>query len=282
MRKILLCTTQKSSDENEGKLKLLWNFLNDKEKATKRIDPLNAFKKTYAYNQLSEECKDNLDKYLGYEYESELDAKEALQNLMYYFEDSNNEKIEVKVARAKNGNKCKVVIFDKKHSHSEEVNFEISEKFSASPFRWSTVFSICMLSIFLSIFVMNILGFNIEEQKPTINDIPNYLCIFIVAFTVLAFIYCGCFKAFSQLKKLYSFEGNFSLALILVVIAFEFYFCSSERIAIGCVIALIGMIFCGFNAKNGLTFDRAVKGILVVVTAPITKTIGSLLFKIKG
>lgn len=282
MRKII-CINNKECEKCSVEKCSVKDFFGDPEDKKRRAEnPLNAFKKTYAYNQLSEECKDNLDKYLGYEYESELDAKEALKNLMYYFEDSNNEKIEVKVARSKNGNECKVVVFEKKHSHSEEVNFEISGKFSASPFRWLTVFSICMLSIFLSIFVMNILGFNIEEQKPTINDIPNYLCIFIVAFTVLAFIYCGCFKAFSQLKKLYSFEGNFSFALILVVIAFEFYCLPSERITIGCVIVLIGMIFCIFNAKNGLSFDRAVKGILVVVTAPITKTIGSLLFKIKG
>lgn len=279
MRKII-CINQENKECEKYSVK---DFFGDPEDKKRRAEnQLNAFKKTYAYNQLSEECRDNLDKYLGYEYESELDAKEALQNLLYFFEDSNNEKIEVKVVRAKNGNECKVVVFDKKHSHSEEVNFKISGKFSASPFRWLTVVSIFMLSIFLSIFVMNISGFNIEEQKPTINDILNYLGIFIVAFTVLAFIYCGCFKAFAQLKKLYSFEGNFSLALILVVIAFEFYCLPSERINIGCVIVLIGMIFCIFNAKNGLTFDRAVKGRLVVVTAPITKTIGSLLFKIKG
>ena len=114
MRKII-CINQENKECEKCEKYSIKDFFGDPEDKKRRAEnPLNAFKKTHAYNQLSEECKDNLDKYLGYEYESELDAKIALQNLMYFFEDSNNEKIEVKVVRSKNGNECKVIVFEKK------------------------------------------------------------------------------------------------------------------------------------------------------------------------
>lgn len=68
---------------------------------------------------------------------------------------------------------------------------------------------------------------------------------------------------------------------MLAVFAFEFYFCPSERIIIGCVIVLFVPAFCIINIQNGMSFDKVVEDILTVAAAPITKTIGSLLFKIK-
>lgn len=287
MRKILCVAKQeKKESEKRGVPKNVIKdiFCDPEDVSRKTDDSLSAFEKTDTYKSMSAEFKFQLKSLMGYEYESESDAKEGIMQLLRCFESQKESNLEIKVS-TKEG--YTVFISDNRknrkipNTYTGKLSFKISEKISVSTFRRSTVFSICMLSFFLSILVMKIFGFNIEEQKPTINDIPYYVFIFMTAFIVLAFIHYGCGIAFSRLKKFYSFECNFSLVLMLAVFAFEFYFCPSERIIIGCVIVLFVPAFCIINIQNGMSFDKVVEDILTVAAAPITKTIGSLLFKIK-
>lgn len=269
MRKII-CINQENKECEKYSIK---DFFGDPEDKKRRAEnPLNAFKKTYAYNQLPEECKDNLDKYLGYEYESELDAKMALQNLMYFFEDSNNEKVEIKVVRSKNGNECKVIVSEKKHSHSEEVRFKVSDNSSVRQFKIASCGCVIMSMIFFGATLFHFVQ-ELKAKAEVAVTASNFVVVFYIALfmaviaAIFLLLYSVLQHAAAQKKMLYSFETNVCfISLLVLYISLYLLVQGIYKFLVLFIIAFVIILIAIASIQNGnVSFDNAIKKMSVIV-----------------
>ena len=158
MRKILCVVKQeKKESEKRGVLEKIKNDIKDifcdpEDKRMRVENPLNAFKQTSTYKSMSAEFKSQLKSLMGYEYESESDAKEGIMQLLRCFKSQKESGLEIKVS-TKEG--YIVSISDNRkdrkipNTYKGKLSFKISDKISIA--------SVRILSFILSLLLVGTL-----------------------------------------------------------------------------------------------------------------------------
>lgn len=203
-------------------------FRDPEDVSRKTDDPLSAFEKTDTYKSMSAEFKSQLKSLMGYEYESESDAKEGIMQLLRCFKSQKESGLKIKISTKKG---YTVSISDNRkdrkipNTYTGKLSFKISDKISIT--------SVYILSLILSPILARTLLVLVK--------ISSWYCTFMLC-VILWSIDILLYTKFKKMRKITT-PTTFVLLVKAIMFLALLFISTKNQILVFLIICLITLFF---------------------------------------